>query len=113
MAKITIRKWLDGCLKRIREKEQSLIAGLRAMNEPVMHTLRPLEENEKEEEEDEDDNSSEDESKVSSDKKGKWTHKHSSHFDLLDKNFWILYIFIFAYKDIFINLQKKKKKQMK
>ena len=47
VAKITIRKWLDGCLKRIREKEQSLIAGLRAMNEPVMHTLRPLEENEK------------------------------------------------------------------
>ena len=71
VAKITIRKWLDGCLKRIREKEQSLIAGLRAMNEPVMHTLRPLEENEKEDEEDEDDNSSEDESKVSSDKKGK------------------------------------------
>ena len=27
VAKITIRKWLDGCLKRIREKEQSLIAG--------------------------------------------------------------------------------------
>ena len=49
---------MDGCLKRIREKEQSLIAGLRAMNEPVMHTLRPLEENEKEEEEDEDDDKS-------------------------------------------------------
>ena len=58
VAKITIRKWLDGCLKRIREKEQSLIAGLRAMNEPVMHTLRPLEENEKEEEEDEEEEKS-------------------------------------------------------
>jgi flagellar biosynthesis/type III secretory pathway chaperone len=34
VAKLTIRKWLDGCLKRIREQEQSLIAGLRAMNEP-------------------------------------------------------------------------------
>ena len=52
VAKITIRKWLDGCLKRIREKEQSLIAGLRAMNEPLLHTLRPLEETEQEEEED-------------------------------------------------------------
>ena len=69
VAKITIRKWLDGCLKRIREKEQSLIAGLRAMNEPVIHTLRPLEENDKEEEEDEDNKSSEDESRVSSSEK--------------------------------------------
>lgn len=34
VAKLTIRKWLDGCLKRIRDQEQSLIAGLRAMNEP-------------------------------------------------------------------------------
>ena len=42
------------------------------MNEPVMHTLRPLEENDKEEEEDEDDNSSEDESKVSSGKQSKF-----------------------------------------
>ena len=25
---MTIRKWLDGCLKRIREKEQTLLAGL-------------------------------------------------------------------------------------
>ena len=53
VAKITIRKWLDGCLKRIREKEQSLIAGLRAMNEPAMHTLNPLEETEQEDEEEE------------------------------------------------------------
>ena len=52
VAKITIRKWLDGCLKRIREKEQSLIAGLRAMNEPLLHTLRPLEETEQEDEDD-------------------------------------------------------------
>ena len=37
----------------MREKEQSLIAGLRAMNEPVLHTLRPLEETEQEEDEDE------------------------------------------------------------
>jgi hypothetical protein len=36
VAKLTIRKWLDGCLKRIRDQEQSLIAGLRAMNEPGM-----------------------------------------------------------------------------
>ena len=28
----------------IREKEQSLIAGLRAMNEPLLHHLKPLEE---------------------------------------------------------------------
>ena len=53
VAKITIRKWLDGCLKRIREKEQSLIAGLRAMNEPAIHTLNPLEETEQEDEEEE------------------------------------------------------------
>lgn len=51
VAKLTIRKWLDGCLKRMREKEQSLIAGLRAMNEPVLHTLRPLEETDHEAEE--------------------------------------------------------------
>lgn len=44
VAKLTIRKWLDDCLRRIREKEQSLIAGLRAMNEPILHTLKPLEE---------------------------------------------------------------------
>ena len=44
VAKLTIRKWLDGCLKRIKEKEQSLIAGLRAMNEPLLHHLKPLEE---------------------------------------------------------------------
>ena len=44
VAKLTIRKWLDGCLRRIREKEQSLIAGLRAMNEPLLHHLKPLEE---------------------------------------------------------------------
>ena len=83
------------------------------MNEPVMHTLRPLEENEKEDEEDEDDNSSEDESKVSSDRKGKWVHKHSSYYRFVVQKFWILYIFIFALKELFINLQKKKKKQMK
>lgn len=52
VAKLTIRKWLDDCLRRIREKEQSLIAGLRAMNEPLMHTLKPLEEMEQENEED-------------------------------------------------------------
>ena len=74
VAKVTIRRWLDGCLKRIKEKEQSLIAGLRAMNEPVVHTLRPLEENEKEEE-DEDNNEDNEGSLVSeikdvSDKKG-------------------------------------------
>ena len=53
VAKLTIRKWLDGCLKRMREKEQSLIAGLRAMNEPVLNTLRPLEEIDQEEDEEE------------------------------------------------------------
>lgn len=31
-------------------QEQSLIAGLRAMNEPVVHTLKPLEEEESEDE---------------------------------------------------------------
>ena len=36
----------------MREKEQSLIAGLRAMNEPVLNTLRPLEEIDHEEEDD-------------------------------------------------------------
>ena len=41
------------------------------MNEPVIHTLRPLEENEKEEEEDEDDDkSSAADSKGSSEKIG-------------------------------------------
>ena len=35
VAKLTIRRWLDGCLKRIREKEQSLLASLKLMNEPV------------------------------------------------------------------------------
>jgi len=44
VAKMTIRKWLDGCLRRIRERDQSIMAGLRAMNEPVLHTLKPLEE---------------------------------------------------------------------
>merc|ERR1712141_902013 len=53
VAKLTIRKLLDGCLKRMREKEQSLIAGLRAMNEPVLNTLRPLEEIEQEEDDEE------------------------------------------------------------
>ena len=52
VAKLTIRKWLDDCLRRIREKEQSLIAGLRAMNDPVMHTLKTLEEMDQENEED-------------------------------------------------------------
>jgi len=56
VAKMTIRKWLDDCLKRMREKEQSLIAGLRAMNEPVLNTLRPLEEIEHESEEEEENN---------------------------------------------------------
>ncbi|CAB4070472.1 NALCN [Lepeophtheirus salmonis] len=46
VAKLTIRKWLDGCFKKMREREQSLIAGLRAMNEPLLQTLRPLEEEE-------------------------------------------------------------------
>ena len=31
VAKLTIRKWLDDCLKRMREKEQSLIAGTSTM----------------------------------------------------------------------------------
>ena len=75
VAKITIRKWLDGCLKRIREKEQSLIAGLRAMNEPVLHTLRPLEENEQEEEEEEEEQISPTESKESSQKIGRLYYK--------------------------------------
>ena len=60
VAKLTIRKWLDGCLKRMREKEQSLIAGLRAMNEPVLNTLRPLEEIDQEEEEEEAEKDTED-----------------------------------------------------
>ena len=74
VAKVTIRRWLDGCLKRIKEKEQSLIAGLRAMNEPVVHTLRPLEENEKEEEDDDEEEDNEgslvSENKDVSEKKG-------------------------------------------
>ena len=37
-----IRKWLDSCLKRIREKEQSLLASLKLMNEPVLNMLRPV-----------------------------------------------------------------------
>jgi len=44
VAKLTIRRWLDGCLKRIREKEQTLLAGLRAMNEPLMTSLKPVSE---------------------------------------------------------------------
>ena len=84
VAKVTIRRWLDGCLKRIKEKEQSLIAGLRAMNEPVVHTLRPLEENEKEEEDDdeeEDNNEDNEGSLVSefkdvSEKKGWFDHEN-------------------------------------
>ncbi len=48
VAKLTIRRWLDGCLRRIRERDQSIMAGLRAMNEPVLHTLKPLEEDEDE-----------------------------------------------------------------
>jgi hypothetical protein len=59
VAKLTIRKWLDDCFKRMREKEQSLIAGLRAMNEPLLHALRPLEETDKEEEEEEEDHKNE------------------------------------------------------
>ncbi|XP_037089307.1 sodium leak channel non-selective protein-like [Pollicipes pollicipes] len=55
VAKQTIRQWLDGCLKRIRAREQSsLIAGLRATNEQALMRLneeRRLErEKEKEEE---------------------------------------------------------------
>ena len=42
MAKLTIRKWLDGCLKRIREREQSLLSSLKLMNEPVFNLLRPV-----------------------------------------------------------------------
>eukprot|EP00095_Tigriopus_kingsejongensis_P008699 maker-scaffold483_size159862-snap-gene-0.43 protein:Tk08699 transcript:maker-scaffold483_size159862-snap-gene-0.43-mRNA-1 annotation:"hypothetical protein L798_10696" len=52
VAKITIRNWLDGCLRRIRDKEQSLIAGLRAMNDPVLNALKPLEELEQENDDD-------------------------------------------------------------
>ena len=39
VAKLTIRRWLDGCLKRIREKEQSLLASLKLMNEPIHSAL--------------------------------------------------------------------------
>ena len=67
VAKLTIRKWLDDCLKRMREKEQSLIAGLRAMNEPVLNTLRPLEEIDQEE--DEEDESEEEPIEVEETKK--------------------------------------------
>ena len=42
VAKLTIRKWLDGCLKRIREREQSLLSSLKLMNEPVFNLLRPV-----------------------------------------------------------------------
>merc|ERR1719334_504863 len=49
VAKLTIRRWLDGCLKRIREKEQTLLAGLRAMNEPLMTGLKPVSEDKEEE----------------------------------------------------------------
>ena len=44
VAKLTIRRWLDGCLKRIREKEQNLLASLKLMNEPVLSLLRPVQE---------------------------------------------------------------------
>ena len=49
VAKLTIRRWLDGCLKRIREKEQSLLASLKLMNEPVLNLLRPVTEDREEE----------------------------------------------------------------
>ena len=42
VAKLTIRKWLDSCLKRIREREQSLLSSLKLMNEPVFNLLRPV-----------------------------------------------------------------------
>merc|ERR1719282_966986 len=42
VAKLTIRKWLDSCLKRIRDKEQSLLASLKLMNEPILNLLRPV-----------------------------------------------------------------------
>ena len=48
VAKLTIRKWLDSCLKRIREKEQSLLASLKLMNEPVLNLLRPVNEDREE-----------------------------------------------------------------
>merc|ERR1719219_869676 len=48
VAKMTIRKWLDDCLKRIREKEQSLLASLKLMNEPVLNLLRPVNEDREE-----------------------------------------------------------------
>ena len=50
VAKLTIRRWLDGCLKRIREKEQNLLASLKLMNEPVLNLLRPVQEGEGEDE---------------------------------------------------------------
>ena len=49
VAKLTIRRWLDGCLKRIREKEQSLLASLKLMNEPVLNLLRPVTEDREDE----------------------------------------------------------------
>ena len=49
MAKLTIRRWLDGCLKRIREKEQNLLASLKLMNEPVLNLLRPVTEDREDE----------------------------------------------------------------
>ena len=53
VAKLTIRRWLDGCLKRIREKEQSLLASLKLMNEPVLNLLRPVTEDREDEGRDE------------------------------------------------------------
>ena len=53
VAKLTIRRWLDGCLKRIREKEQSLLASLKLMNEPVLNFLRPVTEDREDEGRDE------------------------------------------------------------
>jgi flagellar biosynthesis/type III secretory pathway chaperone len=49
VAKLTIRRWLDGCLKRIREKEQSLLASLKLMNEPILNLLRPVTEDREDE----------------------------------------------------------------
>lgn len=64
VAKLTIRMWLDDCLRRIREKEQSLIAGLRAMNDadasPLIHTLKPLEELDQENDDEENKSEKED-----------------------------------------------------
>ncbi|KAF0306035.1 Sodium leak channel non-selective protein [Amphibalanus amphitrite] len=52
VAKQTIRQWLDGCLKRIRAREQSsLIAGLRATNEQALMRLNEERKQEREKEE--------------------------------------------------------------